>query len=153
MFQQRTTHQLQARPMRPDQQAKPTRPTRPNHQARPTKLNHQARPMGPDRASGTSYSSSVSTPSQQSATSIRTKLAEFMGSWQPAGGYLSSGGTPLLIFYDCESTGGSIHDDHIIEIAAEVVGPEKAFVTTKSFSELCFTSRIIGGIGTALLYH
>jgi len=64
-----------------------------------------------------------------------------------AGGYLSSGKTPLLFFYDCESTGGNIHDDHIIEIAAEIVGPEKVYVTVKSFSELCFTSRIIGGIG------
>jgi len=72
------------------------------------------------------------------------------GSWQPAGGYLSSGRTPLLFFYDCESTGGNIHDDHIIEIAAEVVGLEKVYVTVKSFSELCFTSRIVSGIGTTL---
>jgi len=71
------------------------------------------------------------------------------GSWQPAGGYLLSGGTPLLFFYDCESTSGNVHDGHIIEIAAEVVGLEK-FVSVKSFSELCFTSQVIGGIGTAL---
>ena len=114
----------------------------------PQRTTHQAMPMKPD---GAIDSSSISIPSQQSAMSNTTKLVECTGSWEPAGRYLSSGGTPLLIFYDCESTGGSIHDDHIIEIAAEVVGPEKAFVTDKSFSELCFTSRHIGGIGIALI--
>ena len=110
----------------------------------------QARSIRPVGASGTYYNDSVITPSQQPMKS-RTKasdVADCTGSWQPARGYLLSGGTPLLFFYDCESTGGNVHDDHIIEIAAEVVGPEEMFVTVKSFSELCFTSRIIGGIGT-----
>ncbi|XP_065882612.1 uncharacterized protein [Dysidea avara] len=109
----------------------------------------QARSIRPVGASGTYYNDSVITPSQQPMKS-RTKasdVADCTGSWQPARGYLLSGGTPLLFFYDCESTGGNVHDDHIIEIAAEVVGPEEMFVTVKSFSELCFTSRIIGGIG------
>ena len=29
---------------------------------------------------------------------------------------------PLLIFYDCETTGFSIHNDHIADIGAKVVG-------------------------------
>ena len=29
---------------------------------------------------------------------------------------------PLLIYYDCEATSGSIYDDNIIELAAKVVG-------------------------------
>ena len=28
----------------------------------------------------------------------------------------------LLLFYDCEATGGSIYNDHIIEIVAKVMG-------------------------------
>ena len=62
-------------------------------------------------------------------------------------GFLSPNATPLLFFYDCESTGGNVHDDHIIEIAAEVIGPSKPFVTGKSFSELCYTPYSILGIG------
>ena len=62
-------------------------------------------------------------------------------------GFLSPNATPLLFFYDCESTGGNVHYDHIIEIAAEVVGPSKPFITEKSFSELCYTSDSILGIG------
>lgn len=30
---------------------------------------------------------------------------------------------PLLIFYDCETSGLSINNEHIIEIAAKVVNP------------------------------
>jgi len=55
--------------------------------------------------------------------------------------------TPLLFIYECQTTGGNIHDDHIIEMAAEVIGTEKEFVTVKSFSELCYTTRPILGIG------
>ena len=47
-----------------------------------------------------------------------------------------------------KTTGGNIHSDHIIEMAAEVVGTEKEFVTVKSFSELCYTTQPILGIGT-----
>ena len=63
-------------------------------------------------------------------------------------GFLSPNATPLLFFYDCESTGGNVHEDHIIEIAAEVIGPSKPFISVKSFSEFCDTPYSILGIGT-----
>jgi len=62
-------------------------------------------------------------------------------------GNTTRNGTPLLFIYECQTTGGNIHDDHIIEVAAEVIGTEKEFVTVKSFSELCYTTRPIQGIG------
>ena len=62
-------------------------------------------------------------------------------------GFLSPNATPLLFFYDTESTGGNVHYDHIIEIAAEVVGPSKSFITVRSFSELCCTSYSLLGTG------
>ena len=61
--------------------------------------------------------------------------------------------TPLLFIFECQSTGGNIHDDHIIEIAAEVIGPKKEFVTVKSFSELCYTPRRILGIGMCTMLN
>jgi len=55
--------------------------------------------------------------------------------------------TPILFLYGCQSTGTNICDDHIVEIAAEVMEPVKVVVTTKSFSELCHTSRQISKKG------
>ena len=56
-------------------------------------------------------------------------------------------GTPLLFLYGCQSTGTSIYDDRIVEIAAEVIKPEKVVITTKFFSELCHTSRQVSSKG------
>ena len=67
------------------------------------------------------------------------------------GGFMPPNGTPLLFFYDCESTGGNIHYDHIVEIAAEVIEPEKVNITVKSFSELCYTPQPILGIGNVCI--
>ena len=51
---------------------------------------------------------------------------------------------PLLIFYDCEATGGSIYDDNIIEIVAKVIGePNTVNITNRNFSSLSNTSRWI----------
>ena len=51
---------------------------------------------------------------------------------------------PLLIFYDCEATGGSIYDDNIIELAAKVVGvPNTVNIAHRDFSSLSNTSRRI----------
>jgi len=55
-------------------------------------------------------------------------------------------GTPLLFFYGCNTTGANILEDHIVEIAAKVIEPEKV-ITTKFFSELCCTFRPIYGKG------
>jgi len=51
---------------------------------------------------------------------------------------------PLLLFYDCEATGGSIYDDNIIEIAAKVIGvPNTVNIACREFSSFSNTSRRI----------
>ena len=45
---------------------------------------------------------------------------------------------PLMFFYDCETTGLSIYNDHIIELAAEIAG-----CTMPPFTSLVKTSRRI----------
>ena len=69
------------------------------------------------------------------------------------GGYVPLNGTPLQFFYDSESTGGNIHYDHIVEIAAEVIEPENVSITVKSFSELCYTTQPILGMGESYLLY
>ncbi len=54
---------------------------------------------------------------------------------------------PLLLLYDCESTGLSIYNEHIIEIAAEVVGPPALYINT-TFTSLVKTARSIPSSGT-----
>ena len=50
---------------------------------------------------------------------------------------------PLLFLYDCETTGLSCYNDHIIEIASIVLVPDNApaSITKSKFSSLCHTSR------------
>lgn len=55
--------------------------------------------------------------------------------------------SPVLFFYDCEATGGSIYQDHIIEVASLVIESDDASVSVKSFSSLCRSSRHICKIG------
>ena len=51
---------------------------------------------------------------------------------------------PLLIFYDCETTGGSIYDDNIIEIAAKVIGVSNTVnISCREFNSMSNTSRRI----------
>ena len=50
---------------------------------------------------------------------------------------------PLLFFYNCETTGGSHLQDHIIEVGSVVEIPEGASITTAEFSSLCHTSQHI----------
>lgn len=50
---------------------------------------------------------------------------------------------PVLFLYDCETTGLSIYNDHIIEIAAEVMNSH----ASHSFSKLVKTSRRIKAEG------
>ena len=56
-------------------------------------------------------------------------------------------GEPLLFFYDCETTGGSYHHDHIIEVAATVKVPDDLQITSTQFSSLCHSSRHIAWKG------
>ena len=55
----------------------------------------------------------------------------------------SDDANPLLIFYDCETTGFSIYSEHITEIAAKVVGVPLSSFSQPTFSSLVKTSRNI----------
>ena len=48
---------------------------------------------------------------------------------------------PLLFFYDCETTGFSVYNEHITEIAAKVVGVPLSSFSQPTFSSLVKTSR------------
>ena len=52
-------------------------------------------------------------------------------------------GKQLLFLYDCETTGGSHYDEHIIEIASIVIVPDNLSFTKTEFTSLCHTSRCI----------
>ena len=54
---------------------------------------------------------------------------------------------PLLFSYDCETTGLSIYNDHIIEIAAEVIDCPVVSHSNANFSSLVKTSRRIPSAG------
>ena len=54
---------------------------------------------------------------------------------------------PLLFFFDLETTGLNIYEDHIVEIAANVVGAPLSSVTQPSFSSLVHTPRNIPSKG------
>ena len=58
-----------------------------------------------------------------------------------------SDGKPLLFFYDCETTGGTYHRDHITEVAAIVAVPDGVHFTNTEYSSLCHTSRHIARKG------
>ena len=53
---------------------------------------------------------------------------------------------PLLTFYDCETTGFSIYNDHITDIAAKVVASPVP-LTDPTFSSLIRTSKRIPAVG------
>ena len=56
----------------------------------------------------------------------------------------SSDELPLLFFFDCESTGGSMYSDHIIEVGAKVVAvPDSVGVTQLQYGSLIHSSRSI----------
>ena len=52
-------------------------------------------------------------------------------------------GKPLLFLYDCETTGGSFHQDHIMEIGSTVIIPDGVSISNEKFCSLCHTSRHI----------
>ncbi len=58
----------------------------------------------------------------------------------------------LLIFYDCETTGLSIYDDHITDVAAKVV-LSPVSLETPTFSSLVATSRRIPASGKTPYYY
>ena len=60
------------------------------------------------------------------------------------------GARPLLIFYDCETTGLSIYNEHVTELAAKVIGIPSASLTASSFSSLIRTPRHIPAAGLSL---
>ena len=65
----------------------------------------------------------------------------------------SDDANPLLIFYDCETTGFSIYCEHITEIAAKVVGVPLSSFSQPTFSSLVKTSRTISKKGMQSQIH
>ncbi len=61
-------------------------------------------------------------------------------------GVSSENANPLLIFYDCETTGFSIYNDHITDVAAKIVSPPVP-VDSPTFTSLVATSRRIPPAG------
>ena len=59
---------------------------------------------------------------------------------------------PLLLFYDCETTGFSVYTEHIMEIAAKVVGVPLSSFSQPTFLSLVKTSGNISKKGTCS-YH
>ena len=66
---------------------------------------------------------------------------------EDASGGSSDDANPLLMFYDCETTGFSIYTEHITEIAAKVVGVPLSSFSQPTFSSLVKTSRTISKKG------
>ena len=56
------------------------------------------------------------------------------------------GTRPLLVLYDCETTGLSIYKDHITDIGAKVLNPPTE-LSAPIFSSLVRTGRTISSIG------
>lgn len=51
---------------------------------------------------------------------------------------------PLLFFFDCESTGGSMYTDHIVEVGAKVIAvPNSVNITQHQYGSLIHSSRSI----------
>ncbi len=61
----------------------------------------------------------------------------------------SDNANPLLIFFDCETTGLSIYNDHITDVAAKVVSSPVS-LESPTFSSLVATSRRIPAPGTTI---
>ena len=54
---------------------------------------------------------------------------------------------PLLFFFDCESTGGSMYNDHIIEVGAKVFAvPDSVSITQHQYGSLIHTSQTIAKV-------
>ena len=59
----------------------------------------------------------------------------------------SSDELPLLFFFDCESTGGSMYSDDIIEVGAKVVAvPNSVNITQHQYGSLIHSSRSIAKV-------
>ena len=62
-------------------------------------------------------------------------------------------GKPLLFIYDCETTGGSFYQDHIVEVGSMVIAPDGVSIHNDEFSSLCHTSRHIARKGLFFFYQ
>ena len=52
-------------------------------------------------------------------------------------------GKRLLFMYDCETTGGSFYQDHIMEIGSIVIIPDGVSISNEELCSLCHTSRYV----------
>ena len=62
-------------------------------------------------------------------------------------------GKPLLFMYDCETTGGSFYQDHIMEIGSAVIAPDGVSFSNEEFSSLCHASCHIVHKGLIIVHH
>ena len=58
---------------------------------------------------------------------------------------------PLLLFYDCETTGFSVYTEHITETTAKVVSVPLSSFSQPTFSSLVKTSRNISKKGNTIM--
>ena len=49
-------------------------------------------------------------------------------------------GKPLLFMYDCKTTGGTFHKDHIMETGSIVIILDGVSISNEEFCRLCHTS-------------
>ena len=61
-------------------------------------------------------------------------------------------GKLLLFMYDCESTGSTIYQDDIVEIAAVILAPDDVTISETSFSQLCKTSLPVSTVGNNIIF-
>ena len=55
--------------------------------------------------------------------------------------------------YDCETTGGSFYQDHIIEIGSAVIAPDGVSISNHEVSSLCHTSCHVVCKGLIVVYQ
>ena len=79
--------------------------------------------------------------------------ARMMTMWKITVDSITRCGKPLLFMYDCETTGGSFYQDHIVEIGSMVIAPDGVSISNEEFSSLCHTSRHITRKGYFHLFY
>ena len=66
------------------------------------------------------------------------------------GSFVVGDSQPLLVLFDCETTGFNIYTDHITDIGAKVLNPPVSSVDHLTFSSLVKTGKNIPSAGNVL---